>query len=110
VVFTYNIMMHPKTITPLKVRYEFIEKVEKTGDYTVGARQAPDPERACEVQLQDHPQHGPSNPQYLTREDRFAHSRHRHRRTCSRPLPVTARWCWSRIRIISRGVRTSTSS
>src|SRR5207247_24860 len=24
VVFTYNIMMHPKTITPLKVRYEFI--------------------------------------------------------------------------------------
>ena len=35
VVFTYNIMMHPKTITPLKVRYEFIEKVEKTGDYTV---------------------------------------------------------------------------
>jgi len=32
VVFTYNIMMHPKTITPLKVRYEFIEKVEKTGD------------------------------------------------------------------------------
>src|SRR5205809_3605416 len=32
VVFTYNIMMHPKTITPLKVRYEFMEKVEKTGD------------------------------------------------------------------------------
>src|SRR6266702_2885898 len=26
VVFTYNIMMHPKTITPLKVRYEFIAK------------------------------------------------------------------------------------
>src|SRR6266850_4018603 len=35
VLFTYNIMMHPKTITPLKVRYEFIEKVEKAGDYTV---------------------------------------------------------------------------
>src|SRR5258705_1066224 len=29
VVFTYNIMMPPRTITPLKVRYEFIEKVEK---------------------------------------------------------------------------------
>src|SRR5205809_701200 len=27
VVFTYNIMMHPKTITPLKVRYEFIDKI-----------------------------------------------------------------------------------
>src|SRR5438876_5855789 len=35
VVFTYNIMMHPKTITPLKVRYEFIEKVEKLSDYAV---------------------------------------------------------------------------
>src|SRR5215510_7641087 len=29
VVFTYNIMMHPRTITPLKVRYEFIDKVER---------------------------------------------------------------------------------
>src|SRR2546426_8430656 len=29
VVFTYKIMMHPKTTTPLKVRYEFIESVEK---------------------------------------------------------------------------------
>src|SRR5512145_3432363 len=28
VVFTYSIMMHPKTITPLKVRYEFISSVE----------------------------------------------------------------------------------
>src|SRR6266536_5184800 len=35
VVFTYNIMMHPKTITPLKVRYEFIDKVEKADDATV---------------------------------------------------------------------------
>src|SRR5512140_414741 len=35
VVFTYKIMMHPKTITPLKVRYEFIDSVEKIDDYTV---------------------------------------------------------------------------
>src|SRR5512139_1705756 len=35
VVFTYKIMMHPKTITPLKVRYEFISTVEKLDDYTV---------------------------------------------------------------------------
>ena len=35
VIFTYNIMMNPKTITPLKVRFEFIEKAEKLDDYTV---------------------------------------------------------------------------
>jgi len=35
VIFTYKIMMHPKTITPLKVRYEFINTVEKLDDYTV---------------------------------------------------------------------------
>ena len=29
VIFTYKIMMHPKTITPLKVRYEFIDTVGK---------------------------------------------------------------------------------
>ena len=35
VIFTYKIMMHPRTITPLKVRYEFISTVEKMDDYTV---------------------------------------------------------------------------
>src|SRR5882672_2393935 len=35
VLFTRNIKMQPKTITPLKVRYEFIEKVEKLDEYTV---------------------------------------------------------------------------
>ncbi|NIM97560.1 MAG: ABC transporter substrate-binding protein, partial [candidate division Zixibacteria bacterium] len=34
VIFTYNVMMHPKTITPLKVRYEFIQSVTKVDDYT----------------------------------------------------------------------------
>src|SRR4030066_75214 len=35
VIITYKIMMHPRTITPLKVRYEFINAVEKLDDYTV---------------------------------------------------------------------------
>ena len=35
VIFTHTIMMHPKTITPLKVRYEFIDTVTKIDDYTV---------------------------------------------------------------------------
>src|SRR5216683_692328 len=34
VVFTYNIMMRPKPITPLKVPYDFIGKDEKTGNAT----------------------------------------------------------------------------
>src|SRR5512139_2532094 len=29
VLFTCRVMMHPKTITPLKVRYEFIQTVQK---------------------------------------------------------------------------------
>jgi len=36
VVFTYNIMMHPKTITPAQGALRVLEKIEKTGDYTVG--------------------------------------------------------------------------
>jgi len=37
VVFTYNIMMHRRHHAA-QVRYEFIEKIEKTGDYTWCAR------------------------------------------------------------------------
>src|SRR5258705_5141558 len=75
VVFTYNIMMHPKTITPLKVRYEFIEKIEKTGDYTVVCTlKRPILNALAKFSFKIIPKHGPSNPQYLTREDRFAHS------------------------------------
>src|SRR5207248_543352 len=75
VVFTYNIMMHPKTITPLKVRYEFIEKVEKTGDYTVVITlKRPILNALAKFSFKIIPKHGPANPQYLTREDRFAHS------------------------------------
>ncbi len=75
VVFTYNIMMHPKTITPLKVRYEFIEKVEKTGDYTVVITlKRPILNALAKFSFKIIPRHGPANPQYLTREDRFARS------------------------------------
>ena len=35
VIFTYNVMMHPQTITPLKVRYEFIDTATKIDDHTV---------------------------------------------------------------------------
>ncbi|MDH4190732.1 MAG: ABC transporter substrate-binding protein [Betaproteobacteria bacterium] len=35
VVFTYNVMMHPKTVTPLKVRYEFVSEVKKLDSHTV---------------------------------------------------------------------------
>jgi peptide/nickel transport system substrate-binding protein len=35
VVKTYNVMMHPKTLTPLQSRYSFIESVQKLDDYTV---------------------------------------------------------------------------
>ncbi|MBN2325143.1 MAG: hypothetical protein JXQ30_15545 [Spirochaetes bacterium] len=35
VVKTYNIMMNPKTLTPLQSRYSFIGSVQKLDDYTV---------------------------------------------------------------------------
>ncbi len=72
VVFTYNIMMHPKTITPLKVRYEFIEKVEKTGDYSVVfTLKRPILNALAKFSFKIIPKHGPANSQYLTREDPF---------------------------------------
>src|ERR671934_1191646 len=73
VVFTYNIMMHPKTITPLKVRYEFIEKVEKTTDHTVVfTLKRPILNALAKFSFKIIPRHGPRNPQFLTREDPFA--------------------------------------
>ncbi|HEY6093670.1 MAG TPA: ABC transporter substrate-binding protein [Gallionellaceae bacterium] len=72
VVFTYNVMMHPKTITPLKVRYEFIEKVEKLDDYTVQfTLKRPVLNALAKFTFKIIPKHGPSNPLYLTREDPF---------------------------------------
>src|ERR671922_784227 len=72
VVFTYNIMMHPKTITPLKVRYEFIEKVEKLDDATVRfTLKRPILNALAKFSFKIIPAHGPRNPQFLTREDPF---------------------------------------
>jgi peptide/nickel transport system substrate-binding protein len=72
VLFTYKVMMHPKTITPLKVRYEFIESVEKTDDSTVRfTLKRPILNALAKFSFKVIPKHGPANPNYLTREDPF---------------------------------------
>jgi peptide/nickel transport system substrate-binding protein len=72
VIFTYKIMMHPKTITPLKVRYEFINTVEKLDDYTVKfILKRPILNALAKFSFKVIPKHGPNNPLYLTREDPF---------------------------------------
>lgn len=72
VIFTYNVMMHPKTITPLKVRFEFIEKVEKLDDYSVRfTLKRPVLNALAKFSFKIIPKHGPKNPAYLTREDPF---------------------------------------
>ena len=72
VVFTYNIMMHPKTITPLKVRYEFIDTLEKIDAYTIRfALKRPILNALAKFSFKIIPKHGPANPLYLTREDPF---------------------------------------
>jgi peptide/nickel transport system substrate-binding protein len=73
VIFTYNIMMHPKTITSMKVRYEFIEGVEKMDDYTVKfTLKRPILNALARFSFKVIPQHGPANPEFLSREDPFA--------------------------------------
>lgn len=75
VIFTYKIMMHPKTITPLKVRYEFILAVEKLDDYTVKfTLKRPILNALAKFSFKVIPKHGPSNPLYLTRNDHFVQS------------------------------------
>jgi peptide/nickel transport system substrate-binding protein len=72
VVFTYNIMMHPRTITPLKVRYEFIAGVEKVDDYTVRFNlKRPILNALAKFSFKIIPQHGPTNKEFLTRDDPF---------------------------------------
>jgi peptide/nickel transport system substrate-binding protein len=72
VLFTHNLMMHPKTITPLKVRYEFIEGVEKIDDYTVKfTLKRPILNALAKFSFKIVPQHGPENKEFLTREDPF---------------------------------------
>jgi peptide/nickel transport system substrate-binding protein len=75
VVFTYKVMMHPKTITPLKVRYEFIDSVEKVDDYTVKfTLKRPILNALAKFSFKVIPRHGPVNPLYLTRDDHFVQS------------------------------------
>jgi peptide/nickel transport system substrate-binding protein len=72
VIFTYNIMMHPNTITPLKVRYEFIESVTKLDDYAVQfTLKRPILNALAKFSFKVMPKHGPQNPEFLTREDPF---------------------------------------
>ncbi len=72
VIFTYKIMMHPRTITPLKVRYEFIENAEKIDDYTVKfTLKRPILNALAKFSFKIIPKHGPTNPVYLTRDDQF---------------------------------------
>ncbi len=72
VVFTYKVMMHPRTITPLKVRYEFIDTVEKVDDYTVRfTLKRPILNALAKFSFKIIPKHGPANQQFLTRDDPF---------------------------------------
>ena len=72
VIFTYNIMMHPETITPLKVRYEFIESATKMDDYTVEFKlKRPILNALAKFSFKIIPKHGPQNPEFLSREDPF---------------------------------------
>lgn len=72
VIFTYNIMMHPKTITSMKVRYEFIESVTKMDDYTLQfTLKRPILNALAKFSFKVIPQHGPANTEFLSREDPF---------------------------------------
>jgi peptide/nickel transport system substrate-binding protein len=72
VIFTYNIMMHPKTITPLKVRYEFIAEAKKLDKYTVRfTLKRPIMNALPKFTFKIIPEFGPKNPAYLSREDEF---------------------------------------
>lgn len=72
VVFTYNVIMHPNTITPLKVRNEFIESVTKSDDHTVVfTLKRPILNALAKFSFKIIPKHGPQNTEFLTREDPF---------------------------------------
>jgi len=72
VIFTYNLMMHPQTITPLKVRYEFIAGATKLDDYAVQfSLKRPILNALAKFSFKIIPKHGPENSEFLTREDAF---------------------------------------
>jgi len=75
VIFTYRIMMHPKTITPLKVRYEFIDNVVKIDSHTVRfTLKRPILNALAKFSFKVIPKHGPANSVFLTRDDPFVQS------------------------------------
>lgn len=72
VVFTYNIMMHPRTVTPLKVRYEFISAVKKLDQNTVRfTLKRPIMNALPKFTFKIIPEFGPANAAYLGRDDPF---------------------------------------
>ena len=72
VIFTYNVMMHPKTITPLKVRYEFIESAAKLDDHTVEfTLKRPILNALAKFSFKVIPRHGLQNSEFLIRDDPF---------------------------------------
>ncbi len=75
IIFTYNVMMHPKTITSLKVRFEFIESATKIDDHTVEfTLKRPILNALAKFSFKIIPKHGPENGEFLTREDPFVHN------------------------------------
>jgi peptide/nickel transport system substrate-binding protein len=74
VIFTHNVMMHPKTITSLKVRFEFIQSAAKIDDHTVEfILKRPILNALAKFSFKIIPKHGPENAEFLTREDPFVH-------------------------------------
>ena len=72
VVFTYNIMEHKNTVTPLKVRYEFIESVKKIDQNTVRfTLKRPIMNALPKFTFKIIPEFGPANAAYLGRDDPF---------------------------------------
>ena len=73
VIFTYNIMMHPKTTSSMVYMYEFIESVEKMDDYTLQfTLKRPILNALAKFSFKVIPKHGPENQEFLSREDPFA--------------------------------------
>lgn len=72
VLFTYGIMMHPRTVTPLKVRYEFIADVKKIDKHTVRfVLKRPILNALPKFTFKIIPEFGPANAAYLGRDDPF---------------------------------------
>ena len=75
VIFTYHIMMHPRTVTPLKVRYEFIADAKKLDSHTVRfTLKRPILNALPKFTFKIIPEHGPSNTAFLARDDKFVHN------------------------------------